>query len=77
MTTHHQHYSTWHLAWGLFFILSGLLLLVDRSYLFSFGQAFRVFWPLGMIALGITRLLSRQQRQQPGERQDNVHSPSL
>jgi hypothetical protein len=76
MTTYRRPYASWQLAWGFFFIITGLLLLFDRFYIFSFAQAVRLFWPAGMIALGISKLLTRKSESK-SETQDNAQSPTI
>ena len=72
-----RNHATWQLAWGLFFIFAGLLLLFGRFYgMFSFGQAFRLFWPLMLIALGLARLFDRRPIARPQQREDDVQSTS-
>jgi hypothetical protein len=77
MTTYRPHSAPWQLAGGLVFIGVGLLLLFDRLSIFSFEDAFRLFWPLALIALGITRLLSRRPITKVSAGQDNGQSSSL
>jgi hypothetical protein len=77
MTAYRRQHVLWQLAWGLFFIFAGLLLLFDRFYLFSFVRAFQLFWPVALIALGIAKLLCRKPTSQMRDSQNNVQSTSL
>ena len=76
MTTYRRQYASWQLAWGFFFIITGLLLLFDRFIIFSFAEAFRLFWPVGMIALGISKLLTRKSESK-SETHGNAQSPTV
>ena len=69
-----RHYANWQLAWGLIFIFTGLVLLFDRFHLFNLAAFFHVFWPLALIAIGITKLLCRRTSPAIDERQNNAGS---
>lgn len=74
MTGNRGHYAFWQLGWGLFLIITGLLLLLDRFHLFSFAQVFRLFWPVALIALGIAKMVCRRPNVRISERQDNAQT---
>ena len=57
-----------HLTFGLFFVaLGGSFLLAELSYLdrWDVRHAVREYWPLLLIALGVSVLLSNQKQKQP------------
>ena len=76
MSGDHRHYASWQLVWGIMLILSGMLFLLDRFYVFDLAQVIHLFWPLALIAIGITKLLSRRTGTPINGRPNNVGSAS-
>ena len=74
MTGNRGDYAFGQLGWGLFLIISGLLLLLDRFHLFNFAQVFRLMWPVALIAVGIAKLVFRRPNVRISERQDNAQT---
>jgi lia operon protein LiaF len=50
------------LFWGIILVLLGVLLLLDKFYIFDFGDFISTFWPLILVALGIKILLDRRRQ---------------
>ena len=71
-----RHHAIWQLAWGIILVITGLLLLLDRFYIFDLAQMFHLYWPLILIAVGITKLLCRRTGPSIDERQNNVGTAS-
>ena len=44
---------------GLILMTMGFVFLMDRMGYFSFHDAVRLYWPLILIAMGVSRLLRR------------------
>ena len=59
MKMHRRHNAAWRLIWGIFMIAIGFLLLLDRLYIIDFGYAIRLFWPVALIVLGVSKLMWR------------------
>jgi hypothetical protein len=72
MTTDGRGRAGWQLMAGFFLIGLGVVLLLDRFYIFSFSHAFRLFWPLALIAIGIAKLWSRTSMRRLTPEQDNA-----
>jgi len=54
---------------GLFMIAIGVLFLLDQFDVLSFSEAVRHFWPLLLIAMGVSRLIGQSGSRRIGEGQ--------
>ncbi|RMG32771.1 MAG: hypothetical protein D6732_12980, partial [Methanobacteriota archaeon] len=52
----YEHYK----FWGIFFILVGIIIFLDSAEFLDFGMIFSRYWPVLLMALGIS-LLTRKQ----------------
>ena len=46
------------LIWGLTLIVLGTLFFLDRFEVFSFHELFETYWPLFVVAAGVSRIVS-------------------
>lgn len=59
MRTRNFDNSPGQLTAGLILMTMGFVFLMDRLGYFSFRDAVRLFWPLILIAMGVSRLFRR------------------
>jgi hypothetical protein len=77
MRAYERHHARWQLIWGLLLILMGVIFLFDRFFIFSFSHLIRLFWPLALIAFGVTKLLWRSTMQRLDQGQNNAQPTSI